>query len=829
MEENKPNNNPYQEEESIDLRKLFNYFIGNLHWFILSVGFALTIGFLLNRYTTRIYSASTTVLIEDENKGKSMMSSAQQGLDLTQGFSLFPGLQNLENQTIILKSYSQVRKTINSLDFNVSYFHKGYIREVETYKSSPFEVIYNTTHVQPLGLHFNIIFDNENQISIDAKGEGATLFNYGDDVFLNRVGLIEFSTKIKPGERVVNDYCDFQIRINKNFNPSCIQSPYFFFFQSPHTLALDYNKRLTVAPMSKGSSMVKISLTDQCPAKAVDFLNQFTAQYLNRNLDKKNEFANNTIRFIDMQLDTISKSLGLAEDDLQNFQSKNRVMDLSLKTQQVFEQMQNLENQKMQLEMQKKYYEYILSYIEQNQDIESVLAPSAMGVQDPLLNQLILEINRLSVEKSSLTNIKKGTDFGPLQALDAQIRNAKKNITENATNLVKSAEISLGEIRKRIAILNENIKDLPESERQLFQIKRKFSLNDNLYTFLLERQSEAQILKASNTSDNEIIDSAMLDGGPIKPKTMINYMIALMLGFLFPAGFIAIKEYFKMRIDSPDMVRRLTTRPIIGYIPNSLSEANENIFDNLDSPWAEAFRIVRTKLEFFIKTKPNPIIMVTSSIPGEGKTFIALNLASAYSLINKKTVLVGMDLRRPQIAQRFNIDKTIGFSNYMIGGATLEEIIQKTDNPNFDIIASGAIPPNPAELIADEKTVEFFNLLKTRYDYIILDTAPISPVSDSHHLATLVDIILFVIRDRYTHKLALENSLEEFNSNHVKNVCLLMNDIKMNRKKYGSKYGYSYGYRYGYKYGYSYGYGYSEDDGKKKRTAKARKNKAVTA
>lgn len=209
--------------------------------------------------------------------------------------------------------------------------------------------------------------------------------------------------------------------------------------------------------------------------------------------------------------------------------------------------------------------------------------------------------------------------------------------------------------------------------------------------------------------------------------------------------------------------------------------------------------------------------MVTSSIPGEGKSFVAINLASAYALTGKKTVLVGFDLRRPQIAQRFSIEKNIGVTNFLIGESKIEDIIQNTENPNLDVIASGIIPPNPAELIADKMTGELLGQLKSKYDYIILDSAPISPVSDSHYLTRIADVTLFVVRDRYTHRQGLQNSMDEFESNHVDNVCIVMNDIMLNRKRYGSKYGFSYGYRYGYKYGYGYGYGYYKE---KKRSKK---------
>ena len=816
-----PNSYNQQEEETIDLKVLLNYFMGNIWWFVLSILLALTIAFLVNRYTTKIYNISTTVLISDDTKGSPFGKNVGGSLDMLSGFGMYPSLENFENQSIILKSYSQVRRTIEQLNFEVSYYGQGRIAQREIYTDAPFEVIFSKEYPQVLGAKFQISISEDGMIDIIIDTENKPVFHYGKDEVILMAPSVNYSAKVKPGERIQTKFFDFYIRIKENFDPSAVNN-YFFFFNDPHRLALSYQAKLTLEPMTKGSSMLQISLKDNNPQKAIDFLNTLTSQYLLRNLEKKNEIANNTIQFIDSQLDTISKSLNLAETDLQTFRSKNKVMDLSFQSQQIFEQLSDLENQKMEVEMQNQYYKYLLNYIEENQDVESILAPSAMGVADPLLNQLILEINQLSVEKSSLTNIKKGADFGPLQKLDAQIRNAKNNIYENAKNLVNSSNISLGEVRKRINALTANINNLPETERQLFGIKRKFDLNDNLYTFLLERRAEAQIAKASNSADNEVIDSAMLtnNGYPIKPKTMINNLIALMLGFVIPSLIIFLKEFFNMKVDSPDVVKRITNKPIIGYIPNSGSNGDLTISDAPDSPWAEAFRIIRTKLQFTIKDQKHPIVLVTSSVPGEGKSFIAINLASVNAIAGKKTVLVGFDLRRPQIAQRFKINKNVGVTNYLIGEITIDEIIQKTNNPNLDVITSGIIPPNPAELIADDKTLVFLNELRKRYDYVVLDTAPMSPVSDSHHLCRLVDAILFIVRDKYTNKQILQSTLDELKSNKLENLSIIINDIQLNRKRYGSRYGYSYGYRYGYKYGYGYGYGYYQgavNDKKKKK------------
>jgi tyrosine-protein kinase Etk/Wzc len=425
-------NNQVQEDEAIDFKMLLNYFTGNIHWFILSVILFLGIAYVVNRYTTKIYNIATTLLISDNTKGTPLSKNVGGSLDMFSGFGMYPSLQNFENQIIILKSYSQVRRTVEQLNFEISYFTQGRFAQQEIYKQAPFEVIFSHEHNQVLGAKFNLSIRNDGTMDISIKEENKPLFLYEKDENNGRVTKIEYSSSIKPGERIKTEYFDFYIKINENFNPNA-QNNYFFFFNAPHDLTMSYINKLILEPISKGSSMLKISVSDNNPSKAIDFLNMLTGEYLLRNLEKKNEIANNTIQFIDSQLDTISKSLAIAETDLQHFKMKNKVMDFSFQSQQIFEQLMSLENQKMQNEMRTQYYQYLLTYIEENQENESILAPSAMGVNDPLLNSLIMEINRLSVEKSSLTNIKKGADFGPIQKLEAQIRNAKDNIYENAS------------------------------------------------------------------------------------------------------------------------------------------------------------------------------------------------------------------------------------------------------------------------------------------------------------------------------------------------------------------------------------------------------------
>lgn len=811
--ENNINNN-LSEEEVIDIKKLLLIVLANIHWFILSAVVAVGIGYLINRYTTKIYKVATTVLIEDNTKGSSMLSGNVGGsLDMFSGFGMYPSRRNFENQSLILKSYNQVRSTLEQLDFEVSYFNQGRISTIEIYDGAPFEVIFNNTHVQPIGIDFNVSIQPQGEIIISTKESELSLHSYNTEEYAGKISLEAIEKTLQPGERWTTSNWDFQIKIKENFDPNA-KNNYKFHFNTLHQLTVHFQNGIIIEPMEKGASMISISLNINNPQKGINFLDQLVKSYLKRGLDKKNEIATRTIDFIDTQLDTIRASLSLVESDLEKFRTNNNILDLSFQSEKLFEQVQELENQRMQFDMQLSYYNYLAAYIKQNQDIESVPAPSAMGVQDPLLNQLIMELNQLSIQRSSMINVKKNTDFYMVKQLDAQIKNAKRNLTENTSSLIESTKINIGDINSRLNDLMKEVNKLPDTERKLFGIQRQFKLNDNIYTYLLQKKSEALIARASNTTDNEVIDTAMLkSNAPIKPKGKIIYVIALFIGLIIPAIYLFLADFFNNKIDSPEMVEKITKRPIIGLIPNSGDINVTNVLDNPDSPWAEAFRFVRTKMQFITKQTKSPVITVTSSIPGEGKSFIAINIASIYALTGKKTVLVGMDLRRPQLAQRWGLDKNKGVTNYLIGDLKYEEIIQKTNNSSLDLIASGIIPPNPSELIEDERTIKLINKLKDDYDVIVIDTAPLSPVSDTYHLAKMSDANVFVVRDSYTHKYAFEASITEAENSQLKNLCIVMNDITMKKKGYG--YSGSYGYKYGYKYGYSYGYGYKTPTKKK--------------
>jgi tyrosine-protein kinase Etk/Wzc len=794
----KPNNRSRRQQgDDLDIEKYFRLFIGNWHWFTLSVLLFMGAAFFYNRYAIRIYNVSATMLIEDEKNNSGMMNFSGVGnANMTSGFGLFPSMKNLQNQTLILTSQNQVSKTINTLDFEVSYYKKEILGTREILSEAPFIIVPDKSKAQPVGITFyvTILSDSLVQISSEATAENIIFYNYSSCASENGPANFSVSGKFKYGSVIEGPgYCFTVLPVGE----AAIQADnetYLFKFRSYGSLQSEWKSRLTLAPMQKESSMVELSIQSDCPQKAAIFINKHMEVYLQHTLDKKNLFATNTINFIDTQLAMISDSLGATELSLQNFRKENNIVDLSYQGQQLFEQSKILENEKAAFRIKKDYLGYLGDYLNRNMDSGDLVAPSVMGIDDPVVNSLVIGINRMADEKAAM-----GGSGGnnPLSVtLNSQIKNAKASLGESVRNMMNNINMAISDIDSRIGSLMTEVHKLPETERKLFGIERIFKLNDNIYTYLLQQRYSAQIAKASNTPENEIIDMAKTNPSFIKPGSMKNYAVGLFLGFLIPGGIILLISLLNNKISSEDDIRQISDLPIAGQILHSERESQTVVLSDPNSHVSEAFRSLRTRLQFFTREKVSPVILITSSMSSEGKTFVAMNLAAACSIASIKTVIIGFDLRRPKNMPDLGITNGIGVSNYLIGQCSVEDILHETDHKNLWVIASGPVPPNPAELVSSEKTREFFDELKKMFDYIIVDSAPIGIVSDSFFLAALADITLLTIRHNITLKKILENTISETQANGISGISLLMNDITLEKSLYGYKglYKYSYGY-----------------------------------
>lgn len=725
------------------------------------------------------------------------------GENIMQGFGLFAGNQNIENEIGILQSFTLIYDAIVQLNLESSIYKEKYIfgnaldieflkSDEDIYKDSPVRISIDKSSLQPIDLpiYFKIL-DNK-KVKIEAHGVEIPMYSYLEDEVIYIADSININGIYNFDEEIKGKNFSFKMHLKSKEPSLWKEEKTYFIFNNLNLLTLEYQSKLSAINTSKTSSLVVISMKGGDKYKITDFLNTLSNAYLDRNLEKKNRIAVNTVKFIDSQISEVSDSLSIAESKLQNFRTTNQVMDLSFQGQKSFEKMNELESQRAVLLVQQKYYDYIKDYFNQNSDMSDLIAPSSMGVQDPILNQLIVELITLNSERRNLLN-KGNTKNLFLNNIEIQIGNLKKTIQENIANNAATTEIAIQDINNRSAKISSQMSKLPSTERQLFGIERKFKLNDAIYTFLLQKRSEAQIARASNAPDYEIVDPARhVTTSIIYPKRSLNYIIAGVGGLLIPFVIIMLIEFLNMKINSKKELETLTELPIIGHVFHNDSKNKIVITDSSNSPISESFRSIRTNLQFYSRGKEKQIILLTSSYSGEGKSFIAQNLASVFALFGKKTLLIGFDMRRPKIYQDLNLTNKVGMSTTLINKASVDEIIQQTQIENLDYISAGPIPPNPLELIASDRTEQVFDELKQLYDFIIIDSPPVGIVSDAYLLTKFADVTLYIVRQGFTHKEAFNNNLQHILQKKISNVSLVLNDVKARGMAYD--YGYEYTY-----------------------------------
>ncbi len=494
---------------------------------------------------------------------------------------------------------------------------------------------------------------------------------------------------------------------------------------------------------------------------------------------------------------------------MENFRFNNRFVDLTAEGNLVLQRLERYEMEKNTLNLQMQYYEYLKEYLTSRNETGLIVSPSVMGVGDPMLIRLVQELSQLQLQQKQVGFVLKD-ELPASNLISGKVDQARAALLENVTNSISQLKISMGDVEGRIADVNSQLGRLPGTERQLIRIQRDFDLNSTVYNFLLEKRAEAGIAMASKVSDNKIIDEAVpYNAARIKPKTRQNYMMALILGLLLPALAIILIDLMNNKVIDKKDIERATKAPILGFISHSAYDSEVPVVEKPGSTLAESFRSIRTSLKYFTPDDQPTVIAVTSTISGEGKTFVAMNLAAIISMLGRKTLLVGLDLRKPRINKILSLDHSVGMSTYLSGNSKFEQVVQKTEIENLWFVSSGPIPPNPSELIERKAMTEFLEKARKEFDYIIIDTPPAAVVTDALLLAQRADVTLFVVRQRYSARSTLHLIDEIYRNKEIKNPGIIVNDISMSGYYgYGLRYGYTMGYSYGYNYGYKY-YGHT--------------------
>lgn len=787
---NSPNvNNRPNHDDEIDLAHYLSLFLSNWYWFAIALFLALTIAYGFNNYSEKIYSVSSSLLIKDDQAVGDMT-----GIDrIIPGGDVFRSQQNLQNEIGILKSYSLNFRVMEKLpEFQTTTLLLGRrgIAKKRLFGNAPFIVMADRVKEQPAGRPVNIEIhpDETFTIEIDGMNNGKKAYSFGEKI--SEAGF-EFSIlKNKPESGVYN--AEFSNR-------------YKIWFSRTEALANQYRSKLNISPLNDDASLVTISVSGTDPVQESMYLNKLMEEYIQQGLDFKNQTVEKTIEFIDQQLGLISDSLTLAESKLESFRLSNKLIDLSSEGSAIKTRLENYTKERITVGLQKQYYDYLSDYLNSKNESGDIVSPSVMGVTDNMLITLVEELSSLQLQKKQLRYNFSGNQPA-ISLIDSKIGDARKAMNENVRNSIINVERTLKDIDNRITGVEGELNKLPGTERKLINIQRKFDLNNTVYTYMLEKRSEAGIAKASNVSGNRIIDRAeAFNSVMIAPKRNRNYMIALLLGFLIPGIYIILIEQFQNKILDKKDIERGTKVPVIGYIGHNNAKNEIPVISKPGSALAESFRSVRTNLRYYLNGEKKAVISVTSTISGEGKTFVSLNLASVIAMLGKKTLLIGLDMRRPRLNKLLASSDHKGLSNFLIGEADFENIITRTEVSNLHFIPSGPVPPNPSELIESEKMKEFMNMAKERYDYIILDTPPAGVVSDAMLLGAFADVNIFVIRQRFSFKSTLELIQNIFDKKELKNLTIAVNDIHISGYfGYGLRYGYGPYQGYGYSYGNSH-------------------------
>jgi tyrosine-protein kinase Etk/Wzc len=462
---------------------------------------------------------------------------------------------------------------------------------------------------------------------------------------------------------------------------------------------------------------------------------------------------------------------------------------------------EEVQKQRAELMLQKKYFEYIKDFIIKNQGIDDFVSPGAMGVKDQVFNGLLSELLDQQSERNELTmNLRKEKENPFLKTIDLKIENKKKLILENLRTLIEANAISLKEANDRIVALSDKGSALPKTQGKLFGYERLFKLNNELYTYLLTKRSETLISKAALMPDNEVLDKAHRRSAVlITPNTTKSFLLAFFLGLIIPILIIYVVDYFDDNINSIKDVEQLTELPVLGCVVHGKHDEIPTL-DGQNSSIAESLRSIRANFQFVLEQKATHVILVTSSITNEGKSFVSSCLASSFALFEKKTVLLCFDLRKPLKHLIFeNSNSGFGISTYLSGNCEVKDIIKPTNNKNLYVIFPGPLPPNPNELIASQRTEELFKQLKSEYEYIIVDTPPVGLIADSLLLTKLVDLNIFIVRHRRTSRNLLDHICNMYKKKNLHNLAIIVNDIPISKNRYGYDYGY-YGYGYNYYY-----------------------------
>lgn len=812
------NFNEQNSEETINLYAIFFKYLAYWPWFVISVIACMILAFLFLRYQQPVYNITATVLIkEEEQKGG---NSAASPLAAIQDLGMFSMTNNFDNEVEILHSRTLIKKAVNELRLYTTIAEDritGY--NIPLYRTSPVNVFMTPEEADkleaPVKLKMKYTLDGKLHVYakyvIDEEGDEEEIekeFDRLPAILPTPVGVINFSKNDSLPEPMEED-----VKLMA-------------YISSPTVTAQDYMENLTVEATSKTTTIAQISVQNTDKQRGIDFVNCLVAFYNQDANDEKNEVAQKTAEFIEERISIINRELGTAETELADFKQRSGLTDLTSDAKLALEESSRYGQQRMENATQIQLVEFLRNYINDPKNDDEVI-PSNVGLQDQNLTSAIDQYNAMIVERNRLLRTSSESNPAVIN-MNTGIEAMRHSVQTTVESVLKGLNIAKSDIERQARKFEGRISNAPIQEKEFLSIARQQEIKAALYTMLLQKREENALTLAATANNGRIIEDALADKDPVSPKKKIIALAALILGLGIPVGIVYLRDLLKYKIENREDVEHITDVPILAELPRCKKPEKGAVVvrENKNDIMEETFRGLRTNLLFMLG-KDQKVILFSSTQPGEGKSFVAGNTAVSLAFLGKKTIIVGMDIRKPGLNKVFNLSRRAeGITNYLADPehVNIFDMVQTSDiSPNLDILPGGPVPPNPTELVARDVLDRAIELLKQRYDYIILDTAPIAMVTDTAIIGRVANLCVYVCRADVTPKAGYRYINVLRDEKKFPKLATVINDIDMSKRK--NSYGYEYGAKYGYggkTYGYGYGYGYGYDEGNKNKKDKTK-------
>ena len=785
-----------QEGIKITFKDFILKYLKYLPLFIISAVIGLLVAYIYLRYATPLYNATATLLIKSEKNPYGAPNEEFESI------FLYKGGNDVDNEIEVLKSRNLAKRVARVLELNKLYYAVGNVKVSLAYPDQPFKIeaikIYDTTTTAVL----DITLVSGNQYRVGKS---------------NEVHQTNQAFKTSEGE--------FKLIKNDTFFSELKNKEYRVTISSDDDAASFILGGLKVDPIKDRASVLLLSYQGIQPDLGKDILNHLMEEYKQSSIEDKNQIAIQTSNFIDKRLAIIGNELGDVEKNLQTFKQKNQVINASAQSELALNNQSDLQKDFAQRDIQLNIIKYLQEYIVDNSNKYSIV-PSSLGIEDPVFLQAAKLYNELQLKREA--ELRTTTASNPVVvALGAQADKLRADMKEDLRNLYYSTKMLRDQEQKKMDAFQSSLNNIPLQEKNLLDITRQQGIKQSLYLYLLQKREETAISLASTISNSQVVDVAIGSRIPIKPDPTGIKIVALFLGLLIPVIIIYLRELFNDKIRARQDISKSTQAPIFGEIAHSDEPDALVMTKNSRKVISEQFRMIRTNLNYLVGNKEKPVILVTSTVSGEGKSFISINAGAVMALAGKRTVILEFDIRKPKIISGLKLPKSPGITNYLVGDQSLESLVAPVPGvQNLFVIPCGPIPPNPAEILLEEKLADIFSFAKEQFDMIIVDTAPVGLVSDAQVLSRFADCTFYITRLNYTLKKHVHFINDIYINQKLPKMGLLVNDISASSDYY------SYGNYNGYGYGYGYGYSYFDESEKhagnwlRKLFVKGRRNKS---